>query len=63
MLARSLPNRVLAVVAPGDGLPATHPAAGKSQIDGRATAYVCHGPVCSLPITEPDGLAQALARG
>ncbi|HLB80025.1 MAG TPA: thioredoxin domain-containing protein [Dongiaceae bacterium] len=62
-LARSLPNRVLAVVAPGDGLPPTHPAAGKPQVNGRATAYVCHGPVCSLPITEPDGLAQALARG
>ncbi|WP_340116361.1 thioredoxin domain-containing protein [Pelagibius sp. 7325] len=63
-----LPNRVLQVIAPGEALPAGHPAAGKGQAVGpdnaaRATAYVCHGPACSLPITGPDALAEALAAG
>jgi uncharacterized protein YyaL (SSP411 family) len=52
----SLPTRVLAVVEPGAALPASHPAAGKDQVEGRATAYVCRGPVCSLPITDAAAL-------
>jgi uncharacterized protein YyaL (SSP411 family) len=55
-----LPNRVLQVVAPQEALPEGHPAAGKGAVEGRATAYVCHGPACSLPITEPQRLAAAL---
>ena len=55
----SLPNRVLSVV-PDDGPPAGHPAHGKGRVDGRATAYVCRGPTCSLPMTDPDELARAL---
>ena len=54
--AVSLPTRVLAVVEPGASLPAGHPAAGKDQVHGRATAYVCRGPICSLPITEAEAL-------
>ena len=54
------PNRVLAVVAPDATLPAAHPAAGKSQVQGRATAYVCTGPVCSLPVTDADELENLL---
>jgi uncharacterized protein YyaL (SSP411 family) len=61
----SLPNRVLAVVSDEhlsrDHLPQGHPAHGKDRKDGRATAYVCRGPVCSLPITDPAELALALA--
>ena len=60
--ALSLPTRVLAVVAPGTALPANHPAAGKDQVDGRATAYVCRGPVCSLPILDADALTQELRK-
>jgi uncharacterized protein YyaL (SSP411 family) len=60
---RSLPNRVLLVIAPGDALPPGHPAAGKQQLKGAATAYVCRGAACSLPITSPAGLSQALALG
>jgi hypothetical protein len=60
-----LPNRVLAVVPddhlPQNHLPEGHPAHGKTRKDGRATAYVCRGPVCSLPITDPAELAVALA--
>ena len=54
------PNRVLAVIAPGAALPAGHPAAGKTAIDGAATAYVCRGRTCSLPITEAEALREAL---
>ena len=57
----SLPDRVLQVIAPGDGLPEGHPAHGKGQVDGRATAYVCRGQTCSLPLTDPTELAGALA--
>ncbi len=56
----SLPTRVLAVLEPGAALPPSHPAAGKERISSRATAYVCRGPVCSLPLTGPDVLAAEL---
>ena len=37
----------------GESLPASSPAHGKTAIDGKPTAYVCIGPQCSLPVTEP----------
>jgi len=40
-----------------------HPAAGKTAIEGRPTAYVCRGPVCSLPVTDPDELEARLREG
>jgi len=58
--ATSLPNRVLTLLAPGDALPLGHPAFGKGQQEGKATAYVCVGPVCSLPVTEADALREVL---
>ncbi len=58
----NLPNKILSVFAPGAALPPTHPAAGKSQIEGRATAYVCEGPVCSAPLTDAVALAEDLGR-
>jgi uncharacterized protein YyaL (SSP411 family) len=60
---RSLPNRILAVIAPGEHLPPGHPAADKTQLNGSATAYVCRGATCSLPIGDAAGLHQALALG
>ena len=57
----SMPNRVLRVVAPGETLPDGHPAGGKGQKDGVATAYICRGQTCSLPITEPGALVSTLA--
>ena len=56
----SLPNKILSVIAPGSALPPSHPAAGKDQAADRATVYVCEGPVCSLPFTDPAALAADL---
>ena len=52
----SLPNRVVLFLPLGHNLPANHPAYGKGLVEGRPAAYVCIGPVCSLPITEPEKL-------
>jgi uncharacterized protein YyaL (SSP411 family) len=57
----SLPNRVVLSVTPGDALPEDHPAFGKGLVQGRPAAYVCDGPVCSLPLTEPQALVDTLA--
>ena len=61
VFATSLPNRVLSVLEPDAALPAGHPAAGKGLHEGRPAAYVCVGPVCSLPHTDPARLCTALA--
>jgi hypothetical protein len=58
----SLPNRVVLAVPPGSSLPADHPAFGKGLVDGKPAAYVCEGPVCSLPVTDPESLLETLAR-
>ncbi|HJU15122.1 MAG TPA: thioredoxin domain-containing protein [Stellaceae bacterium] len=58
----SLPNRVVLTLAPQQDLPLGHPAHGKGLVDGRAAAYVCDGPVCSLPLVEPAALAAELAK-
>ena len=34
--------------------------AGKTQVDGKATIYVCHDFTCSLPVTEPTELSALL---
>jgi len=59
--AVSLPNRVMPPRPPGGDLPPGHPAHGKGLADGRAAAYVCVGPVCSLPLTDPKKLLAHLA--
>ena len=60
--AISLPNRVVLALPPGAELPAAHPAHGKGLVAGHAAAYVCDGPVCSLPLTEPATLREALEK-
>ncbi len=60
---RSLPNLVLQQIRPGATLPPGHPAAGKAAVDGKATAFVCRGQTCSLPITDAAGLGRALQFG
>ena len=61
VFAVSLPNRVLTLLQPGEALPLGHPAFGKGLHEGRPAAYVCVGPVCSLPATGPQALRAALA--
>jgi uncharacterized protein len=58
----SLPNRVVISLAPEEPLPAAHPASGKGLVAGKPAAYVCEGPVCSLPITDPTRLLDTLTR-
>jgi uncharacterized protein len=57
---RSLPNRLLMVVPPGENLPPGHPAEGKIMQEGLPTAYICGGMVCSPPITSAAVLSQVL---
>lgn len=56
----SVPNRILQVIDPLASIPESHPAYGKAQIDATATAYVCLGPTCGLPVTAPAELAVAM---
>jgi uncharacterized protein YyaL (SSP411 family) len=58
----SLPNVVVQEVRAGESLPPSSPAHGKTAIDGKPTAYVCIGPQCSLPVTEPAALVETARR-
>jgi hypothetical protein len=58
----SLPNRVVLGLSANGSLRPGHPAAGKGLVDGKPAAYVCEGPVCSLPITDAESLLETLAR-
>jgi uncharacterized protein YyaL (SSP411 family) len=58
----SLPRAVIQMVTPDQALPANHPAHGKGLIAGKSAAYVCEGPICSLPIVESQHLIDALAK-
>jgi uncharacterized protein len=62
-LACPVPTRLLTRIAPDATLPAGHPATGKGQVGGDATAYVCIGQTCGLPITDPAALAEAMGAG
>jgi len=59
-LAAPASDAIVLTCPPDQPLPAGHPAAGKPQLAGRATAYVCPGQTCRLPITDPDELAPSL---
>ncbi|MGZ9034302.1 MAG: thioredoxin domain-containing protein [Rhodospirillales bacterium] len=54
-------GRFVLSIAPGETLPEGHPAAGKEQAQGQATAYVCVGRTCGLPATSPAELRHRLA--
>src|SRR5262249_23795817 len=58
----SLPNRIVLCLPTESSLPTNHPASGRGLVDGKPAAYVCEGPVCSLPVTDPKTLLEALAR-
>jgi len=57
------PDDAVVVVAPGAPAPKGIAASwleGRGAIDGRPTAYVCHGTACSLPVHEPAQLVAEL---
>ena len=54
------PNTILSVHEGAAALPPSHPASGKTAVDGKPTAYVCRGETCSLPVTEPEALVTLL---
>ena len=57
-----VPNRVLVGGSDGDVALSRLPLLeGRGGIDARPTAYVCQNYVCSLPVTEPEELAEQLA--
>jgi len=56
------PNLIVSVRSPDEVLPADHPAAGKTQVNGAATAFVCRAMTCGLPITGEADLKAALVR-
>ena len=59
---RFLPNKVLAVASPDDEAARVKVPLLRDRVarDGRATAYVCRGFVCDLPVTDPDAFAAQL---
>ena len=61
----SLPGAVVQEIEDGQSLPEGSPAHGKRAINGKPTAYVCLGPQCAAPVTEPAALVKTVkeARG
>jgi len=56
-----LPNKVVQIAPPGSALAEISPLLqGKTQVDGRATAYVCRNFTCSAPVTNPGELRDLL---
>jgi len=54
---RYVPNLTLQLAGPGEASAALSPLfEGKTQIDGKPTAYVCHNYACSAPVTTPAEL-------
>jgi len=68
--AQYMPNKIVVQLDPQhidahlDALPLLRDLlAGKTQVEGRATVYVCHDFTCSLPMTEPADLTAYFAAG
>ena len=59
-LSAARPLLLVQAVADGTELPPSHPAHGKTAVDGRAAAYVCIGARCGLPLTAADDLVRLL---
>ncbi len=62
-LARRVAAGGTVIVAGAPDAPGVPLLAARPLVDGRAAAYVCRGFVCDRPVTDPDALADALARG
>jgi uncharacterized protein YyaL (SSP411 family) len=55
-----LPNKMLQIAVPGMAAELSPLLKGKTQIDGRATAYVCQNFTCSAPVTSAAELRDLL---
>ena len=53
-------NRIVLRAPTADALPASHPAASKIAAAPDGAAFVCIGERCSLPVTEPQALGEAV---
>ena len=58
----SLPAKVVSIIEDTENLPFDHPAQGKTRKEGKPTAYVCTGPVCSDPANSPLALRSILQK-
>ena len=58
--ARKLPYLDRIVLRASPTLPASHPAQQKINAAAQSAAFVCIGETCSLPVTEPDALADTV---
>ncbi|WAC28381.1 thioredoxin domain-containing protein [Ancylobacter sp. SL191] len=60
--ARCLPrtDMVIQRITDAGALPATHPAQAKAAAVSEPAAFICVGTVCSLPVTEPNQLAEVI---
>jgi uncharacterized protein YyaL (SSP411 family) len=54
-------NRIVLRAPSANALPASHPAQAKIAIGAGSAAFVCVGERCSLPVTEPERIAEAAA--
>jgi hypothetical protein len=60
-LGKSRPNLVLIQRSPdASPLPPHHPAAGKTMVKERVTAYLCQEQHCSAPVTAATDLSTLL---
>ena len=55
------PNTIVALFKGSALLPASHPASGKTAVHGKATAYICRGETCSLPVTDAEEVETLVA--
>jgi len=60
LLTQDQSHLVLQIVSDTTHFGDDHPASGKTQIDGKATVYVCRNRTCSAPVTDPAKLAALL---
>jgi uncharacterized protein YyaL (SSP411 family) len=60
--ARKLPflDRIVLRAPSADALPASHPAREKIKAAQGSAAFICVGEACSLPVTQPQALAETL---
>ncbi len=54
-------DRIVLRAPSAAALPASHPAQAKLAATSEAAAFVCVGETCSLPVTTPETLAEAVA--